>query len=146
MTDLEIQELELRLQRMERGINDIGKKFTSINNYLEAIYQDRDLITEVSDSVGEVRRLVVKSDQKHEKLTDHVIDTVKKETHMVKAEVAVSSEEVEKKVKHTVQSVTHSILNGLHHSLKKEGHKLSFKSRIKRLFSKFKPVIRTVPV
>jgi hypothetical protein len=146
MTDFEAQEVELRLQHMERGIKEIGKQFSSIQKSLDLIYNDRDLITDISEDIGKVRRLVVTSDQKHEKLTDQVINTVKKETHLVKAEVAVSSEEVADKVKTTIQTVTHSVLNGLHHSLKKEGHKLSFRSRIAKFFSFFKFNVKTVSV
>lgn len=148
MTDLEMQEVELRLQRMERGIKEIHKEFGSIQKSLDLIYNDRDLITEVSDGIAQVRRMVVTSDQKHEKLTDQVIETVKKETHLVKAEVAVSGEEVADKLKKNVQSVTHSILNGLHHSLKKEGssHKLSFRSRLSKWFSFIKPNVKVVNV
>ena len=146
MTDLEAQEMEIRLQGMERGIKEINKKFSSIQNSLDLIYNDRDLITDISDGVVQVRRLLVTSDKNNEKLTNQVINTVKKETHLVKAEVAVTAEESEKKVKNNIQSISHSILNGLHHSLKKEGHKLSFRSRIGRFFSFFKFNVKTVNV
>jgi hypothetical protein len=135
MTNLELQELNIKLDNLQKGVREVSKQYHSIQVTLDQIYEDRDLITDLDNGISQVKRLVVGAEKKNETLTKQVIETVQHETVLVKAEVAVNSEAVEKKVRNTIQTVTHAVLNGLHHSLKKDGKKLSFKSRIARLFS-----------
>lgn len=136
---LAIEEVKQHLDRLDKDVKELAKQYKSIQVSLNAIYEDRDLLTDIANDIDKVRGLIIASDKHNETLTKEVADTVEKKTEQVKAEVQVTSHEVKNTV---VQKVVHNIEKSFH----KEDSKLVKRPWWKRLIFRKKASTVTLAV
>jgi len=129
ITPLSIEEVKIHLDKLDKGIAEIKKEFYSIQRSLDAIYEDRDLLTDLANDIAKVRQLVISADKHNEELTNEVAYTVEKKSEEVKAEVTETSQEVKEKV-------ISKVIHGIHRSFMKRDLALVKVPWWKRLFSK----------
>lgn len=113
VTPLDVEEIKLHLDKMDKGFSELKKQFESIQTSLDYIYKDRDLLTDLANDILKVRQLVINSDKHNEVLTEKVVETVEKKTEAVQTEVVANS-----------QSLQTKIVHGIHKAFTKEEAKL----------------------
>lgn len=116
------QEVHLRLDKLEMEVKEIGKFFKTIQRSLDAIYGDRDLITDVLTEIHHVRGAVIDT-EKHNIVRANEIKEV----------LEVKVDEVKKKVDFNLRTFTQNIISGIYKSFTKDDAKLKKRSFWNRL-------------
>lgn len=123
---LEMEEVKLHLDRLDKDVKEISKQFKSIQISLNAIYEDRDLLTDIANDIEKVRGLVISSDRTNQVLTKEVENKVEKTAEQVKAEVHVQTHEVK-------NTIVQKVVTGIQKTFTKEDATLTKRPWYKRL-------------
>lgn len=135
----ELEEIKLHLDKLDKDVKEVTKQFVSIQRSLDAIYEDRDLLTDIANDISKVRGLVISADKHNEQLTKGVEYTVEKKTDEVKTEVVASSKEVK-------ESVVSKVVHGVQKAFTKQSTTLEKKPWYQRLLFWLKPVTPNIAV
>lgn len=123
---LEKEEINRRLDKLDKDVREIGKQFASIQNSLNAIYEDRDLITDVINDLDKVRSLIVAADKNNTNLAKETQYVVEKKSEQVKAEVHVTTHDVK-------NTIVQKVVTGITKQFKSEDKSLVKRPWYKRL-------------
>lgn len=116
----ELEEVKLYLDKLNKDVIEVKKQFTSIQRSLDAIYEDRDLLADLGNSIDKIRTLLISIDKHNQNATESVKETVEKKAEEVKMEVAVNSSDVK-------NNVIKDVVKGIAKSFKREDAKLTKK-------------------
>lgn len=126
-TDLE--EINLRIDKIDRSVTEVKKQFTSIQRSLDAIYEDRDLLADIGNDLDKIKELVIKSDKHQKEKADEIKETVEKKSEEVKAEVSANSTDVK-------QNVIKDVVKGVAKTFKRQEAKLQEKGWIGKIMGR----------
>ena len=134
-----LEEIKQYLDRIDKDVKEVKKQYSSIQRSLDAIYEDRDLLSDITNDIDKVRGLVISADKHNENLTKDVTHTVEKTAEQVKAEVHVTTHEVK-------NTMVQKIVHGISKSFKQEDKALIKKPWYRRLLFWNKQVTVNVAV
>jgi hypothetical protein len=106
---IDSQQIHIKLDNLERDVKEVTKYFKSIQRSLDAIYHDRDLLTDIQQDITKVRGLVLDTELHNEV-----------RSREMKEVVEVKTDEVKKKVDSNLVLFGKNIINGIHKAFTKE--------------------------
>lgn len=108
-----LESVQVEIDSLKDNFKELGKKFNSIQRSLDAIYQDRDLLTDIQNDISQLKRLTLSADQHNEALSNEVKDTVETKVDEVKNKVVETTMEVNAKTDEVKESIPHKVISGI---------------------------------
>lgn len=130
--------LQLQIDGLENKIKEVAKQYISIQRTLDAIYEDRDLLTDILASIHKVRELVFSADRHTEKMIESTKTMVEMKSDEVKTEVNEKADEVKTQNEEVKQSIAQKVIKGVSKTFQKEDiifKKKSLWNHLTNLFS-----------
>lgn len=129
ITKNDLEQLNIRLDKIEKIFKEVSKQYTSIQSSLSMIYDDRDLLTDVGDQISDVRGLILSADKHTETLSKDIKQTVESRTEEVMIIVEEQTNDIKK-------SLPNKVLDNIQSMFKKDKNKLKQKNIFQSFFSK----------
>lgn len=84
MAQLSLEEVNFNIEQLHKDFKELKKMYEHILSVQNEIYKDRDILTDISDMMVEVKKAIVRVDVNNKNLTTEIKDTVELTAEQVK--------------------------------------------------------------
>jgi len=133
MSKLILEEIKVRLDTFERRFNELDKQYASIQKTLDNIYNDRDLLSELHNSLDDIKKMIISSERHTDQASEGVKNKVASEVKDVKVVVTQGTQEIKAGTEEVKQEVPTQVVTQIEQSFKRKKTTLLKKSILNRL-------------